>query len=409
MLEDFLSKFDETAKFDYFYGVDFIQTGKRNLENMGGIKSLFENGIISLALLPEKNDFLLSDEGKQARRDLTARNDPEEIKQYHENSKENLKFLDLKKLNLKERIILTPIDHDYTGRTPLMNNSVFEHYGVNNAVSLFVVANPLNVKLIFDSFKEDPKYIGGGAGSGFKEIVLQYLYEVSDTARDLGSANLIVNENKKLIGYNTDGLGFRIGLEKDLEKTGKNIKGKKVVILGSGATLVPIAYELKNLNPKEIVILNRSVERAETASIRLNKIVRSGYAKSGGEDKIGEELRDAELVINVSQKGTGQLKNYSAFSPASTDKTGKPIKEKYEAEMQIARNNLSNLPKTAIVADVLLEDNPKTLQMARSSGYATHHGKYMNLYQGIPWYGKLGFNFPEDELEKIIIKILFKD
>ena len=161
------------------------------------------------------------------------------------------------------------------------------------------------------------------------------------------------------------------------------------------------------MNPKEIVILNRSVERAEAASNRLNKIVRNSYARYGGEDKIGEELQNAELVINVSQKGTGQLKDYSAFGSVSTDKNGRPIKEKYKVEMKTAQENLFKLPKTAVVADVLLEDNPKTLEMASHAGYVTHHGKYMNMYQGIPWYSKLGFEFPELELEKIVRKVLF--
>ena len=157
----FTSRFDDLARFDYLFGTGYVESGKGNLERMTerSLKELFERGVISLALLPEKNDFLLTDEGKEVRRNLAARNDPEEIKEYHEN-RNNLKFLDLAKLNLKERIILTPVDHDYTGRTPLMNNSVFEHYGIEDAISLFVVANPANVKEIYKTFREDPKYIG---------------------------------------------------------------------------------------------------------------------------------------------------------------------------------------------------------------------------------------------------------
>ncbi len=372
------------------------------------IKNLFENGTISLALLPEKNDFLFTREGKSARDALVKKNNPAEIKEYHERSKENLKFLDLNKLNLVERVVLTPIDHDYPGKTPLMHNSVFEHYKVKDSVSLFVVANPIDIKTVYESFKSDPKYIGGGAGSGFKEIVVSYLDELTETARHLESVNLVVKKNGKLIGHNTDGAGFRIGLEKDLIKMNDSIKGKKVVILGSGAVLVPIAYELKHLEPKEIVILNRTVERAEEASSKLNKIVGLNYARYGGEEKIGEELKTAYLVINVSQKGTGLLRDYSAFGPVSTDKDKKPIKEKYLEEMKIALENLSNLPKDAIVADVLLEELPKTLEMAIASGHKIHPGKNMVLYQGIPWYEKLGFKFPEKELEEILKGVLFK-
>ena len=46
---------------DVIYAQGFLDMEPRS------IKELFEEGIVSLALLPEKNDFLLTEEGKELR------------------------------------------------------------------------------------------------------------------------------------------------------------------------------------------------------------------------------------------------------------------------------------------------------------------------------------------------------
>ena len=66
----------------------------------------------------------------------------------------------------------------------------------------------------------------------YKESVIPYLDEISDTARAIGSVNTIVNEDGKLKGYNTDFFGMTLLLQKnDID-----LNNKKVLILGSGGT-----------------------------------------------------------------------------------------------------------------------------------------------------------------------------
>lgn len=66
----------------------------------------------------------------------------------------------------------------------------------------------------------------------YKQDVIPYLDEVSDTARRIGAVNTIVNRDGRLYGDNTDYLGM-IAL---LERAGIAITGKHVLILGSGGT-----------------------------------------------------------------------------------------------------------------------------------------------------------------------------
>lgn len=66
----------------------------------------------------------------------------------------------------------------------------------------------------------------------YKQEVMKYLDEISPSAKKIGAVNTIVNKNGVLYGYNTDFLG----LKALIEKNGISLKGKTVLILGSGGT-----------------------------------------------------------------------------------------------------------------------------------------------------------------------------
>ena len=109
------------------------------------------------------------------------------------------------------KVLFFPIDHDYPGGSAAMHNAVFERYGLPYR-SCFVVGDPDNVGEIFAVLKEDPNYMGGGAGSGFKDKVGPHLDGLDQSAETIGSVNVIAREDGRLIGYNTDGIGFVNGL-----------------------------------------------------------------------------------------------------------------------------------------------------------------------------------------------------
>lgn len=289
-------------------------------------------------------------------------------------------------LSVKNQLII-PIDHDYPGGSAAMHNAVFRHYDLPYRTT-FVVANPECAETIVDTFRADSQYVGGGVGSGFKDKVIPYLDELDDSARIVGSVNVIAKQDGKLKGYNTDGIGFVKGL---LAEYPDSIEHKKVVVLGAGGTALPIAYELAKQNPREVVVLNRTVSKAKNL---VSKIAEYVPARCGGEQDIRQELRTADLVINTTNKGAQPNEQYSAFGPMSDD---------YERDRKIAEDNLSVIPASAIVADILLEDDTLTLQMARAQGNRTHNGRQMNLYQAVPALKLMtGLDVDDASLEKIM-------
>ena len=88
----------------------------------------------------------------------------------------------------------------------------------------------------------------------YKQDVIPYLDEISETAKKIGAVNTIVNRNGKLYGYNTDFFGMR-----SLILTNKmNPYGKKALVLGTGGTSKTAAAVLEDLGAREIYKVSRT-------------------------------------------------------------------------------------------------------------------------------------------------------
>jgi shikimate dehydrogenase len=290
-----------------------------------------------------------------------------------------------------KRLYVFLIDHDYPGGSAAMHNAVFAHYGLRYR-SCFMIGDPKNVAEIFAGLKECPIYFGGGAGSGFKDKIPPLLDALDQSAKTIGSVNVIAKQGERFVGYNTDGIGFVAGLQAEYPNC---IAKKKIVILGAGGTALPISYEIAKCKPSEIVVVNRTVAKGET----IAKLVAPfAPARAVGEEVLGDELAGAGLVVNTSNKGAQPNEKFSAFAAMTGDVDG---------DMAQSIKNLKRLPKNAIVADILLEDLPLTLKMAREAGHRTHSGRHMNLYQAVPAFKILtGLNKPDRTLLKLMRKAL---
>ena len=66
----------------------------------------------------------------------------------------------------------------------------------------------------------------------YKETVMPYLDEIAPEALAIGSVNTVVKKDGRLLGYNTDYLGF----SRMAREAGIRFAGQKVLILGSGGT-----------------------------------------------------------------------------------------------------------------------------------------------------------------------------
>jgi shikimate dehydrogenase len=296
--------------------------------------------------------------------------------------------LDLKDRKLK-RLYVFLIDHDYPGGSAAMHNAVFAKYKLPYR-SCFMIGDPARVAEIMAGLRACGIYCGGGAGSGFKDKIAPSLDGLAPSAEVIGSVNVIAREAGRFVGHNTDGVGFVAGL---LNEYSNCVAGQKVVILGAGGTALPISYELSKQRPSEVVIVNRTVAKGQVIADLVAPMTR---ARAVGEEALGEELATAGLVVNTSNKGAQPNEKFSAFAAMTGD---------VDADLAQSKANLARLPKRAIVADILLEDLPLTLKLAREAGHRTHSGQHMNLFQAAPAFKILtGLDKPDRALLKIMRK-----
>ena len=112
----------------------------------------------------------------------------------------------------------------------------------------------------------------------YKKDVMPYLDRIDQSAKFIGSVNTIVNNNGVLTGYNTD---FK-GMVYMLNRAGIEVKGKKVMILGSGGTCNTAISVVKYLGARYILVVSRSGE-----------VNYDNYL----------EYNDAEIIINTTPVG----------------------------------------------------------------------------------------------------------
>lgn len=90
----------------------------------------------------------------------------------------------------------------------------------------------------------------------YKQAVIPYLDEISESARAIGAVNCIVNKDGRLCGYNTDYAGFLY----TLRNNNITITGEKVLVLGNGGAAKAVVAALASLGPKELITVKYKEE-----------------------------------------------------------------------------------------------------------------------------------------------------
>ncbi len=106
-----------------------------------------------------------------------------------------------------------------------------------------------------DFFKER-KFRGLNVTIPYKETVIPMLDEVDETAKSIGAVNTVVNTGGKLKGFNTD----VDGMTAMLLRAGMELKGSKVLILGTGGTSKTANYVARKLGAAVILTVSRSAK-----------------------------------------------------------------------------------------------------------------------------------------------------
>lgn len=118
----------------------------------------------------------------------------------------------------------------------------------------------------------------------YKKTVMKYLDYISPEATRIGAVNTVVRKNGKIYGYNTDyfGIMYTVG------NSGVEIKGKKVLILGSGGASVTANTAMHDLGASQVVVISRrgednyeNISKHKDADIIINTTPVGMYPNNG--------------------------------------------------------------------------------------------------------------------------------
>ena len=126
-----------------------------------------------------------------------------------------------------------PVEHS---RSPDMHNAAFAALGLDWRYILLPTP-PDQVEAVVARIRSG-ELQGANVTIPHKQAVMPFLDEIDPAAQAVGAVNTIVRRADRLIGYNTDTLGFK----QALLETGVAVKDQACAVLGAGGSARAVLY-----------------------------------------------------------------------------------------------------------------------------------------------------------------------
>jgi 3-dehydroquinate dehydratase/shikimate dehydrogenase len=175
--------------------------------------------------------------------------------------------------------------------SPGFFNTIF---GIENTDAVYVPF-PADSIHSFIQLAEEIGVMGVSVTVPYKEEVLPYLAQKSGDVLAIDACNTLIRDSRGWIGANTDALGFSDSLLAFAER--KNLKGKRITIVGAGGAARAVAAEVYRLGGKAL-ILNRTAIRARDLAARYH----FAWASLDSQG-IGLMDRHRDIIIQTSSAG----------------------------------------------------------------------------------------------------------
>jgi shikimate dehydrogenase len=189
-----------------------------------------------------------------------------------------------------------PVRHSLS---PRIHNAAFRSQGVDM------------VYLAFDVLPERlGPAIGGVRALGMrgvnltvphKETALSFLDDIDPLAARIGAVNTLVNENGRILGYNTDAAGFTAALRRLLPA---GPRGLRCLLLGAGGAARAVLAALVDEEVAAVWNYNRTFERAVDLC-RSAAVWGHTACQPIGENRLREAVSTADLIVNATSVGLG--------------------------------------------------------------------------------------------------------
>lgn len=246
-----------------------------------------------------------------------------------------------------------PIKHSLS---PWIHEQFMKQTNTRGEYTIFEIEQNADFKAEINNLRQ--KNINGfNVTIPYKETIINELNDIDEQARNIGAVNTVLNLDGKLIGYNTDGLGY----VKSLEEAYPSVKetASNILLLGAGGAARGIYNGLKSSGYLNIDIANRTFEKAE--KIKQTNLV--GRTKILTLEEAESKLDQYDIIIQTTSVGMKPKTNEQII-------------------------NLDKLKQTAIISDIVYQPiMTQFLKDGKKRGANIHKGHTMLLYQA-----ELAFN-----------------
>jgi shikimate dehydrogenase len=195
-------------------------------------------------------------------------------------------------------VIGDPVAHSLS---PRLHNLAFAHLGLDWVSVGFRVVDG-----------EAPAALLGARALGIKGLsvtmphkaaVAAHVDRLTEMAERVGAVNCVTNVDGVLTGDNTDGRG----LVEALRRGGHfDPAGRRCLVVGAGGAARSIIAALADAGAAEVVVFNRTPERAVTAAA-----LAGGVGRVGGPD----DVSGSDLVVNATPTGMAGTESSPGSSP----------------------------------------------------------------------------------------------
>lgn len=267
----------------------------------------------------------------------------------------------------------SPVGHS---GSPAMYNFSFKQQGLDYAYLAFDIKKDQMSEAI-DALRLF-KVRGSNVTMPCKSIAATLVDELSPAAEIVGAINVIVNDNGKLIGHITDGVGF----VRNLKENGIDIVDKKLVVIGAGGAATALEVQCALDGARAITIFNRDDNFYANAENTQKKIkhaklnVDINVYHLEDQNKLKTEINSADILVNATTVGMKPLDNQTL------------VDSSYLRADLVVADTVYNPLKTKLIED------------AEALGCTVAPGKGMLLWQGDAAYKLFtGKNMPTAEYQ----------
>lgn len=180
-----------------------------------------------------------------------------------------------------------PVGHSLS---PFMHNLALNHFGIKARYFAIDLRENEWTRLASHLINEDA-FWGANITIPYKQLMMNYVDEIDQTAAEVGAINTIVKQDYKLAGFNTDVHGFLSPLRQFEDE----LRGRGAIIFGTGGASRAVVEALSELQMKPIKLISRNPGRVTT--FKNSGVDVASY------DEWPAFLDDAGLIVNTTPLG----------------------------------------------------------------------------------------------------------